>query len=254
MRNRKIAVMALLAGMIALVPAGPGSTDVTRRANDGATAPGSLAAAATVAQTLPATTWTLPGQAYDGIGSWTIPGNVPSAAPGQAGPQYAYVHEFDFVNQPQADAMTLLGIDGTERFAQFVVYWNDGRVGEATMPFQWQANRWYFPFVYKAGEGIWAGFVYDLTAGAATYIGSLVVPAEWGAIDRESHLYVDWFGDQPATCAGYPHADVYRLSPTGYTGQQGTQATQTTTTTITGNCPGTVAPFPDANWSHFLMG
>lgn len=253
MPDRKLALMVVLAGMVALVPAASGASDVTRKANDGAgAASGSLAAA--VSQNLPIATWTLPSQNYDGIGSWLIMGNVPSAGVGQAVPAYAMVHEFDFVNHPEADTIVMLGINGTRRFAEFIVYWDDGRTLEATMPFEWQPNRWYFPFVYKASAGVWAAFVYDLTGAASTYIGSHVVPAEWGTIDRESYLYVDWFGDAPATCAGYPHADVYRLSPTGYIGEAASQSSLTTTTTISGTCPGTVAPFPDANWSHFLMG
>jgi hypothetical protein len=255
MRNRKLALMVVLAGMVALVPAAPGASDVSRRANDGAVgARGGLVAAAVVSQNLPIATWTLPAQAYDGIGSWMVLGNVPTAGAGQVAPAYAMVHEFDFINHPEADALVMLGIDGGARFAEFIVYWNDGRILEATMPFEWQPYRWYFPFVYKAAEGIWAAFVYDLTAATSTYIGSHVVPAEWGAIDRETYLYVDWFGDPPATCAGYPHADVYRMAPTGYVGQVASQSSLTTTTNITGTCPGTVASYPDANWSHFLMG
>ena len=250
----RVVALAMAGMVLAVQPVAAGSAADVRRVESGGGGTAFVKQFGGAAQNMPVAIWQLPAGTYDGIGSWMIPGNVPVAGAGQLSPVYAAVHEFNFINNTDADALMMLAIVGDERVAQFLVFWPDGRESRVLMPFDWQANRWYFPFVYKASPGIWAAFVYDLTAAASTYVGSVVVPAEWGGIGGQSYLFVNWFGDEPADCAGYPHFDVYRLSPTGFIGQQAIQSTNPTSQFETGPCSGTLAGQPTPAWSHFVMG
>ena len=254
--NRRVIGAAVALGLVAAVQPLPVSADAD---GDGGLRLGGgkhtlRAAAAGVTQNMPVAIWQLPAGTYDGIGSWMIPGNVPAAGAGQVQPVYFAVHEFNFVNHTDADAYLAVGIIGSERFVEFAVFFEGGRETRAYLPFNWQANRWYFPFVYRGGNGMWAAFVYDLTAAASTYVGSLVVPTDWAGIDPQSYLYVGWGGPDPETCSGYPQFDVYRLSPTGFIGQVASQSTLPVTDVNPGDCSGTLAGQPNAAWSHFVMG
>ena len=220
----------------------------------GTSMPTSRAETMAVALNFPVAIWQLPGSSYDGIGSWMIPGNVPTAGAGQLPPLYAAAHQFSFVNHPDADALLALTIDGTDRAVELIVFGDAGRRTSVLMPYNWVANQWYFPFIYTAGSGVWAVFVYDLTAGAATHIGSVALPADWGGIAPQSYLHVSWYGEDAGVCSAYPRFDVYRLSPTGFIGQASTQSTFLGYDSVPGPCTGTVAAQPTAAWSHFVIG
>jgi hypothetical protein len=143
---------------------------------------------------------------------------------------------------------------GGGKFASLVISdEEEDRQHSVRIPFPWQAGRFYFPLVYRLGEGVWGGWVYDHTAGAWSFIGAVLVPARLGKLESASATGVAWDGPDQASCTAYPPADVVRMAPVGFVGGTAVQSHLAERDTIPGDCPGFVTEFaPD--WDRYSVG
>jgi glucose/arabinose dehydrogenase len=184
----------------------------------------------------PYTVWAQPAATpLDGVGAWVAPANAPSAGTGQLSPAYLYGHYFGFANDPALGAVGLM-TDPAGTFAVFTVMEANGTPHSAAVPFNWTANRFYFPLVYQLGPGVWGAWVYDNTAATWTPIGSLNLPAAWGKLSSATFTIAYWYGPVAAQCSQFPLADVLFAPPIGFLGTGSTIATATTTAATAGTC------------------
>jgi hypothetical protein len=207
-----------------------------------------------VSLAVPLTVWAAqPPVLLDAIGSWLATVNDPTAGPGQAIPDYSYWHEFIFPNSESFGQIALETFGGG-KFASLVISdEEEGRVHSVRVPFSWQAGRFYFPLVYRLGDGIWGGWVYDHTAGAWSFIGAVLVPVRLSKLESTSATGVAWNGADQASCTAYPLADVVRMAPVGFVGAIQVQSHLAERQTLPGDCPGFVTEFaPD--WDRYSVG
>jgi hypothetical protein len=207
-----------------------------------------------VTSAVPLTVWAVqPPVLLDALGSWLATINDPTAGFGQATPDYSYWHEFIF---PNSDSFGQISLEtfGGEKFASlFISDEEESRFHSVRVLFPWQAGRFYFPLVYRLGDGLWGGWVYDHTAAAWSFIGAVVVPARLGKLESTSATGVAWDGAPQAACTAFPAADVVRMAPVGFVGATAVQSHLAERQTLPGDCPGFVTPFaPD--WDRYSVG
>lgn len=207
----------------------------------------------TVVMQIPQSMWRHSGYAtLDGTGSWMGMVNEPAAGPGQLPPSYLYVHSFTFANSASVGAVGLAA-DPSGRYAVFAVNGVDGAPRVAVAPFNWQAGRFYFPFVYQTAPGQWGAWVYDYTAAAWTPIGVFNLPATWGALTQDTATGMAWYGPSATGCAAYPRADAVFYPPTDYYGTTPQSAEPSQTTVTAGDCPTQTSVVAGA-WQRSEMG
>jgi hypothetical protein len=201
---------------------------------------------------IPYSVWTQPtGMTLDSIGSWFYPVNEPTAGDGQLPPAWFYAHYFGFEGGGGKGQVGLVtNPDG--KFAVFSMVKPDGTTLDASVPFDWSAGQYYFPFVFPAGPGAWAAWIYDDTAGTWTEIGTHTVPPDWGRLAPASITAVSWLGPVAGDCAAYPHADVAFYAPFGFIGGVASEGTATTTAVGAGDC----VPVADVQepWARYQVG
>jgi hypothetical protein len=201
---------------------------------------------------IPYSVWTQPtGMTLDSIGSWFYPVNEPTAGDGQLPPAWFYAHYFGFEGGGGKGQVGLVTNPDGE-FAVFSMVKPDGTTLDAAVPFDWSPGQYYFPFVFPAGPGLWAAWIYDDTAGTWTEIGTHAVPPDWGRLAPASITAVSWLGPVAGDCAAYPHADVAFYAPFGFIGGVASEATVTTTAVGAGDC----APVADVQepWARYQVG
>jgi hypothetical protein len=200
---------------------------------------------------IPYSVWMQPtGMTLDSIGSWFYPVNEPTAGDGQLAPAWFYAHYFGFEGGGKGQVGLVTNPDG--KFAVFSMVKPDGTTLDAAVPFDWSPGQYYFPFVFPAGPGLWAAWIYDDTAGTWTEIGTHAVPPDWGRLAPASITAVSWLGPVAGDCAAYPHADVAFYAPFGFIGGVASVAGATTTAVGAGDC----IPVADVQepWARYQVG
>ncbi|MGH9281164.1 MAG: PQQ-binding-like beta-propeller repeat protein [Acidimicrobiales bacterium] len=194
--------------------------------------------------------------ALDGIGSIVGAANVPAPQPGQATEnKWSLGSGFYFAGDHLAFGVIALDTEGSRRYATIALNHGPNRTGTRRVEFSWEANRFYFPVALISGAAI-QGFVYDYTANAWTFIGSLPLPPSYGRIYPVSTTYLWWYGAGAPDCASYPRVDHYRYAPVGIVNglAHGVPSTAVSDETTGSGCPATVAPGPDPSWRHYTAG
>jgi len=201
---------------------------------------------------IPYTVWAQPTAVpLDGLGNWIFPVNEPAAADGQLPPAWFYAHYFGF-ESGGASAQVGLVTKPDGKFAVFSVFEADGTANVAVVAFDWQAGRFYFPFVFQVSPGTWGAWVYDATADTWTPVGALALPTGWGKLAPASITAVTWLGPTAGDCAAYPRADVAVYAPFGYVGAAGSVATVASNGAGSGDCPPVSSV--DGPWVRYLVG
>ena len=151
----------------------------------------------------------------DGVGTWLVPLNDPTAAAGQVAPEYLYGLSFGFTAS-SARGVVGLGTGPGGKSAVLSVS-GPGRAPQTySIPFNWRANGVYFIFVHQYGPDMWGALVYDLSANAWTVVGFVGVPPAWGRIAPTTVTGLFSSGPPAATCAAYPTADFLVRNPTTF--------------------------------------
>jgi YVTN family beta-propeller protein len=191
----------------------------------------------------------------DGLGTWIAVANDPAATSGQLAPEYLYGQFFGFTGPGGLDAVGVVALvtDPAGKFAAFTVVEGDGTAHSAVVPFQWTANRFYFPFVYQLSPGRWGAWVFDHTANAWTPIGVLDLPVGWGKLAPESVTSVVWYGETASACSAYPRADVLFYRPTGFVGGSTTMALPVSTQVEPADCPASTS-VEFGEWMRYRVG
>ena len=206
---------------------------------------------AKVALQSPYSVWVQPtAAALDGIGTWIVPLNDPTARPGQLAPAYLYGHAFSFANSA-ASGVVGLSTGPAGKFALFSVKGPDGKSYDAAIRFDWQPGRFYFPLVQQTGPGQWVAMVYDHTAAKWVLIGQLSLPSTWGKLAPTTFTIVGWAGDTATSCASYPRADLFVYPTIGYSA--GTVATLASSGNSAGGCAGQ-ASAEGGGWVRYQAG
>jgi hypothetical protein len=207
----------------------------------------------TVGQSVPYSVWDQPTTTpLDGIGAWVATVNDPTAAAGQAPPEYLYGHSFRF-SASSASGVVGLGTSRAGKVAVFGLTGPEGTGFDTGIAFSWAAGHFYFPFVYGVAPGVWAASLYDFTAATWTPIGSLTVPAAWGKLAPSSATMAIWYGGAPRACSSYPKADVVFSPPVGYVGATSTVAGLAGTTTTPAACPAETSVEATV-WARYRLG
>lgn len=195
-------------------------------------------------QETPYTVWTTGSGSLDALGSWLF---VDHEAPAGSLAPYAFVHTFGFVGATPAGAIALGYVGGyseAERIQKVVAFSaldEVGQIRKALVPFDWQAQRHYFPLVYQPAPGFVAAAVYDAFSDRWTHVDTFAVPVEWG---RLSGVSVTWAGSwrSLANCSQYPATVVTRLAPTGVDmGAIVHESTAVVSDKAPGDCPASVS-------------
>jgi YVTN family beta-propeller protein len=198
--------------------------------------------------------WTQPTNAgLDAVGSWVVPGSVPTAAAGQLPPSYLLAHYFGFTQSPAALGVVGLVTAAGSRLAAFSVVDAGGTAHTVGVPFPWEAGGAYYLVVVQLGPNSYGGWVYDNTAAAWTFIGQVEV-SSLGQIAPATVTTAIWFGPAGASCADYPAAGAYFHPPVGYAGGTTTDAALAGSgPSEAGLCPAT-ATAELAPWIHLHLG
>jgi hypothetical protein len=209
---------------------------------------------------VPATVWNVSGaSSLDAIGSFVAAPSVPAPAAGQATEnKWSFMHTFRFVGAADPFGVISLDTDGTDKFATLQLNSGSATVAIERYPFDWGANKFYFPMVMFLPGNALAGFVYDLDAQAWTFVGTVRVPAGWGRISPQSTTALLWYGAAQDDCAAYPAADHFRYAPLGLASGESSLRTSTPVGNVVqpGDCTATVTdePAPAEAWRHYQAG
>lgn len=202
----------------------------------------------------PYSVWTQPNTSQlDATGGWVATVNDPVAGPGQLPAQYLYGQYFSFA---AGGAIGVVGLttDPAGKFAMVNVVEANGTQHLAAVPFDWKADRLYFPLVKQIGPGTLGAWVYDYTAGTWTAIGVLQLPSAWGRLAPGRLTAVVWYGPVAADCSVYPKADVFFAPPSGFFGTTAAYAAPVSSGTApAGACPATTAVV-DGFWARATVG
>ena len=208
-------------------------------------------APASVALPTPYSVWTQPTSTpLDGIGTWIVPLNDPTARAGQVAPSYLYGHAFSFVGGA-ASGVVGLSTGAAGKFALLSVKGPDGRSYDAAIPFAWKAGQFYFPMVHQAQAGVWVAMVYDYSAAKWVSIGQLTLPSAWGKLAPTTITIAAWAGAAAANCDSYPRADLFVHPTIGYAA--GTTATLSSSGPAGGPCPAQIST-EGGGWTRYQVG
>ena len=209
---------------------------------------------------VPATVWNVSGvSGLDAIGSFVAAPSIPTPAAGQAAEnKWSFVHVFRFVGASSPFGIISLDTDGADKLATLQVNSGSQVVGIERYPFDWAADRLYFPVVTFLPGNVLAGFVYDVDADAWTFVGTVRVPAAWGRLSPQSTTGIYWYGAAQDDCAAYPAADAYNYAPIGFVDGEADFRTSTAVANGVqpGDCTATVTnePDPAETWRHYRAG
>lgn len=209
---------------------------------------------------VPVTSWVVRGTtAVDGLGSYLVPANVPTAAAGQATEnRWSYTHVFGFVGNAAPFGTISLDTDGTERFASMQVNSGSGSPVVERLEYDWAANKAYFTLVTFLPGNVLAGFVYDVAANAWSFIGTVRVQAVWGRLSAQSVTGTVWYGAPQSSCEAYPYTDHFRFAPFGFVAGEANfrESIALANNVLEGDCTASVAnePNPTESWRHYRAG
>jgi len=216
----------------------------------------------TVRQSTPSTSWNaeFPRPAA-GLSTWMATFADPTAGPGQAAPEYAYFLDFslDFFSSAFiARGRISLDVVGNQKFATLSITeapLRDSRSHRVRVPFPWQGNSFYFLWVNRLADGLFGGWVYDVTAATWTYIGAVLVPPELAVLDTLPSTGVEWTGPALATCDAYPEAVMVARAPTAYRDSTPMPSVLNgrSTPLTPADCPSTAAFFVPG-WDYYVAG
>ncbi len=216
-----------------------------------------------VRQSEPSTNWDVaPGfpRPAEGLSTWMATFADPTAGPGQAPPNYAYFLDFT-LNLVSADLISYgrisLDVVGSEKFASLTVTESaieGGRSHRVRVPFGWKANSFYFLWVNRLADGLFGGWVYDVTAATWTYIGAVAVPPHLAYVDSDPRTGVAWTGSPLGACNAYPQAVVVAMAPVAYYNSTPTPShLRDRQVLFPSDCPSTAAFFVPG-WDYYVAG
>jgi hypothetical protein len=211
----------------------------------------------------PRTRWDLgfgaPFRPANGLSTWLATFADPAAGPGQSEPNYSYFLDFslNLVSSFQISWGSIsLDVVGRQKFATLTITESplDGsRAHRVQVPFAWKGNSFYFLWVNRLADGLFGGWVYDVTEATWTYIGAVLVPTHLTHVDSTPQTGVEWTGPNLETCDAYPEAVVVFRAPVAYYDSPTQSIADDRGVPFPGDCPATAGPFAPL-WDYYVVG
>ena len=220
-------------------------------------------------QGVPVNEWHYPGTTnLDGVGGWVYVEPESAPGPGQLS-RTGYVYEEQFFFVGTGSKMGAIGLSndtsGPVVGLRLIDRNNNSGPPPVTLRYPWAPGRVYFLLAYGLGGGTFGGWVYDLTAAAWTFIGTIQAPTGWGGLAPVSAFTVHGAEGLPlpspfapetlegvADCAKFPKADAWFYEPVGWRGSNIVSPSGTIDEVQLGDCPARSGVVN--GWHHYALG